>query len=147
MHHAALYRAGTHDGDFDYQIVKLFGPQSRQHGHLRARFDLEHADGVGALDHFIHSGIVAAIQNILQGERRPTQAADKIKRAAYCGEHAECEHIDFKQPQRFEVVFVPLNNAALRHGSVFDRHKASQRTLRNDKTTDMLRQMTRKIYD
>ena len=53
---------GAHDGDFDHQIVKFFRPQARQHGHLRAGFDLEHADGVGALNHCVHVRIVAAIQ-------------------------------------------------------------------------------------
>ena len=51
MHHLALDRAGPHDRDLDHEIVEFLRLQPRQHRHLRAAFDLEHADGVGALDH------------------------------------------------------------------------------------------------
>ncbi len=47
MHHAALDRAGAHDRDLDDQVVKAARLKARQHAHLRARLDLEHADGVG----------------------------------------------------------------------------------------------------
>ena len=40
---------GPHDRDLDHQVVELARLQARQHRHLRARFDLEHADRVGAL--------------------------------------------------------------------------------------------------
>ena len=38
-----LIRAGAHDRHFDDEIVVIFRPQARQHGHLRTAFDLEHA--------------------------------------------------------------------------------------------------------
>ena len=48
MHQIALDRAGPNDGDFDHHVVKAFRLHPRQRGHLRAAFDLEHADRVGA---------------------------------------------------------------------------------------------------
>ena len=43
MHHVALDRARPHDRHLDHEIIKFFRAQARQHGHLRAAFDLEHA--------------------------------------------------------------------------------------------------------
>ena len=57
MHHAALDRAGAHDGDLDHQVVETARLHARQHGHLRARLDLEHADRVGVADHVVHRRI------------------------------------------------------------------------------------------
>jgi hypothetical protein len=40
---------GADDRDLDHQVVEAARLQPRQHGHLRARLDLEHADRVGPL--------------------------------------------------------------------------------------------------
>src|SRR5580658_2534361 len=58
MHHVALDGTGPHDRNFDDEIVEAFGLQTRQHGHLRARFDLEHPDGVGTRHHRVHLWIL-----------------------------------------------------------------------------------------
>ena len=44
VHHAALDRPGPHDRHLDHQVVEALRTQARQHAHLRARLDLEHAD-------------------------------------------------------------------------------------------------------
>ena len=65
--------------------------------------------------------------------------------ASYSGEAGmPPEHLHPKQAERFEVVFVPLNDAAIFHRGVFDRHQTQQLGARNHKTADMLRQMPRK---
>ncbi len=46
MNHIALDRTRPHDGDLDHQIVEFSRAQMRQHVHLRAALDLEHADGI-----------------------------------------------------------------------------------------------------
>jgi hypothetical protein len=62
MHHVALDRARPHNRDFDDEIVETFRPQPRQHRHLRAALDLEHADRVGARQHLIDGrGILRSI--------------------------------------------------------------------------------------
>ena len=55
----ALDRARPHDRHLDHQVVEIARPQARQHGHLRARFDLEHADRIGAADHLVHRRVLA----------------------------------------------------------------------------------------
>ncbi len=52
VHHAAGDGAGPHDADFDDEVVVVARPQTRQHGHLRAAFDLKHAGRVALADHF-----------------------------------------------------------------------------------------------
>ena len=59
MHHVALDRARAHDRDLDDEIVEFARPQARQHVHLRAAFDLEHADGVGLAQHVVDGGVFA----------------------------------------------------------------------------------------
>src|SRR5499427_8297403 len=53
MHHIALDRPRAHDRNLDDQIVKRVWLEPRQHRHLGAALDLEHADRVGARQHAI----------------------------------------------------------------------------------------------
>src|SRR5881394_1183763 len=53
VHHVALDRAWTDDGDFDHKVVKHPRFQARQHVHLRAAFDLEDTDRFTPAKHVI----------------------------------------------------------------------------------------------
>ncbi|MCW0417502.1 hypothetical protein NB689_003256 [Xanthomonas sacchari] len=141
MHHAALDRPGAHDRHLDDQIVELFRLQPRQHRHLRARFDLEHADGVGALDHRVGLRVFGGNG----GERVVAAAvrAQQVQGAAQRAEHAQREHVDLHQPDQFQVVLVPLDHRALGHGRVLHRHQGVQRMLGDDEAAGMLRQVPR----
>ena len=44
-------RARADDRHLDHEVVEALGLHARQRGHLRAALDLEHADGVGLLQH------------------------------------------------------------------------------------------------
>ncbi len=57
MHRPALDRAGADQRDLDHQVVEHPWLQSGQSGHLRAGLHLEHPDGVGSLQHFVHRGL------------------------------------------------------------------------------------------
>ena len=59
MHHVALDRAWAHDRDLDDEIVEFPRSKPRQHVHLRAALDLEHADGVGLAQHVVDRRILA----------------------------------------------------------------------------------------
>ena len=142
MHHAALDRAGAHDRDLDHQVVEIRGLQPRQHGHLRARFDLEHAHGVGVLDHGVDRGVFRG--HVAHRKRCAPLLADQGQRALDRREHAQREHVHFEQAERIEIVLVPLDHAALDHGGIFDRHQARQQAARDDEAADMLRQVARK---
>jgi hypothetical protein len=69
MHHVALDRSRAHDGDLDYQVVEAGGFQARQHGHLRPRLDLEHADRVRLLQHAVGGGVLGGdvLQALMRG--------------------------------------------------------------------------------
>ena len=144
MDHAALYRAGTDDGDLDHQVVEGARLHARQHGHLRAALDLEHADGVGAADHPVGLGVFGG--NVLQLERLAAPAGGEVERAAYDCQHAQREDVDLQQAQRVEVVLVPLHHAAVGHRGVLDRHQARQLAARDDEAAWMLRQVPRKTH-
>jgi hypothetical protein len=93
MHHLALNGAGTHDGHFDHEIVKVPRPEARQHGHLGSRFDLKHADGVGAANHFVHGLIFTRYAGQLEfpgtgGGGRAAEFIDQAKGAPYRSQHA-----------------------------------------------------------
>ena len=141
MHHASLYRPRPDDADFYHQIVEFTRLQTRQHGHLRARFDLEDAHRICLADHVI--GLFIFRRNILHPEQDSTSRGNQIQRAANGGEHAQREHVDFHQPYRVQIVLVPLDDAAVRHGGIFDGNDTAQLVAGNDKAAYMLRQMAR----
>ena len=87
MHHVTLYGTWSHDRHFDDQVVIATRLQARQHGHLRARFDLKYADSVGTADHLVNARILG--RHIGQGERWLTiKACNKPEAAADRGQHA-----------------------------------------------------------
>src|SRR6185503_7444917 len=142
MNHAALDRPWTHDRDFYYQIVEFFGLETRQHAHLRAALDLEHADGIGPLQHLVDL-------LIFLWHRREIVAATfmyvhEIERLADAGEHAESEHIDLHHPHLVDVVLVPLDKMAILHRRGTDRHELVQTVIGEHEAADMLRKMARK---
>ena len=137
MHHVALDRPRPHDRDFDDQVVEVRRLEARQHGHLRPRFHLENAHAVGALQHGVGCRIV--LGNVGHAQR----AAEQGKGLANGGEHAEAQHIDLQQPQRFEIVLVPLNDGALRHRGVLHRHQLRQGAGGDDEAAHVLREMPR----
>ncbi len=121
MHHVALDRPRPHDRDLDDEIVEALRLQSRQHRHLRAALDLEHADRIGARQHVVDGGIVGRQrgQRIILAVMR----LQKIEPAAQAAQHAEREHVDLHQAERVDVVLVPLDEGAIVHGGIADGHR------------------------
>ena len=68
----------------------------------------------------------------------------ELERAADHRQHAEREHVDLQQPQRVEIVLVPLDHAALGHRGVLDRDELGKRPARDHETAHVLREMPRK---
>ena len=54
----ALDRPGTDECDLDGEVVDRLGARAQEALHLRAALDLEIADGVRALDLFVHLLVV-----------------------------------------------------------------------------------------
>ena len=68
----------------------------------------------------------------------------EIEPAAQAAQHAEREHVDLHQAKRIDVVLVPLDEGAVRHGGIADRHGFVERRAGEDEAADMLREMTGK---
>ena len=136
VHHAALDRPRPHDSHLHHQVVKAAGLEARQHAHLRAALDLEHAHRVGAAHHVVGGRVFGG--NVLQAQRRAAPLAYQIQAAVYGAEHAQGQHVHFQQAHGVQVVLVPLDDAALGHGRVFYRHDAGQRPLREHKAAHVL---------
>ena len=141
MDHAALNRAGPHDGHLHHQVVIAARLQARQHAHLRPALDLEHAHGVGAANHVVGRRVFG--RNVLQAHGFSPPLADQIQTAVDGAEHAQGQHVHFEQAHGVQIVFVPLDDAALRHGRVLHRNDAGERTLREHKTAHVLAEVAR----
>ena len=124
MHHVALYRSGPNDRHFYHEIVERTWFEPRQHAHLRARFDLKHADAVAALQHLVRQRIFG--RNVVDGEFDAVKVIQQIDRFPNRRQHAETEYVDFQQSECFQIVFVPLNHRAFFHRRIFDRHQLSK---------------------
>src|SRR5262249_112490 len=70
--------SGPEDGDLDDEIVEILRLEPRQHAHLCAALDLEHADRIRALEHAVDRRILRrnarereflAVMPLDQGER------------------------------------------------------------------------------
>ena len=143
MHHFSLDRPGPDQGHLDHQVVVVGWLHARQHGHLRPRFDLEHTDGVGGLDHGVSRRVVGR-----DGRRREFQTLVLLQQGqalADAGQHAQRQAIHLEQAERFQVVLVPLDDGALGHRGVFHRHQVVQRLFGDDEAAGVLGQVPRRV--
>ncbi len=58
----------------------------------------------------------------------------------------ERQAVDLEQAQRVEVVLVPLDDRAIGHRRVLDRHHPFEQVARDDEAADVLRQVARKAH-
>ena len=145
MDHPALDGARPDDRDLDHEVVEARGTQPRQHRLLRARLDLEHADRVGALAHRVDGGVLG--RDVLHAHRHAAEARDHVERAADRREHPEREAVDLEQAHRVEVVLVPLDDRAVGHRGVLDRHHPLEQPAGDDEAADVLRQVAGKSHE
>jgi hypothetical protein len=144
MDHPALDRARPDDRHLDHEVVEARGFEARQHRLLRARFDLEHADGVGALAHRVDLGVLG--RDVLHREPVAPVARHHLQRAPYRRQHPEREAVDLEQPEGVEIVLVPLQDRAVGHRGVLDRHHPLDRVAGDDEAADVLRQVPRRAH-
>ena len=120
-------------------------PQTRQHGHLRARFNLKNADGVGPLNHRVGAGIV--LGNLRHVPVNSAVLAQKIQGSVHSCQHAESEHVDFHEAESIDVVFIPLNHVAILHAGRLYWNDIDDRLMRDDKSTSVNAEMARKSFN
>ena len=142
MHHVALDGTGANDGHFNNQIIKCARAHTRQKIHLRTAFDLKHAKRIRDAEHVVNFRVFLRdrCDRIMLALPIPKQ----MKGFANTGEHAEREHIDFQHADFINIVLIPFDDCAVRHGGIFNGAHFVQPPRRDDKATDMLREMTRK---
>src|SRR5262249_16479234 len=102
-------------------------------------FYLEHAKRIRAAEHAVNSGIFGG-----DGGKRPSLAVmlvNQIKRLTQTRQHAEPEHIDLENAERVEIVLVPLDESAIVHCRIADRHHLIEPPAPNDETPNTLREM------
>ena len=68
---------------------------------------------------------------------------DEIEAAPDGRQHPETQHVHLEQPERVEIVLVPLDDGAVLHRRVLDRHQLGERPARDHEAADVLRQMPR----
>ena len=145
MYHVALNRPGPDEGHLHHQVVELRWPQTRQDVHLRAAFDLEHAQRVGPAQHGVGLGTVAGhVGEIEVGNAVPAQEVEAAPQAA---QHPQRQDIHLQQAERLDVILVPLQHRAPVHGGVADHRHLDQRPARHDKAADMGGEVAGEVLD
>ena len=113
MDHVALDGAWPHDGHLDHKVIEAARLQARQHRHLRAALDLEHADRIGPTQHVVDFRILGGHGG--QRQRLAVVAVDQVEGLADAGEHAQRQHVHLEHAKSVDVVLVPLDVGAVRH--------------------------------
>ncbi len=143
--HAALDGSRPHDGHLHHQVVQLARAQARQHAHLRAALDLEHAHGVGPADHVVGGGVFA--RDLGQAPALAAQGGVGVQAAAQRAQHAEREHVHLQQLHLVQVVLVPLDDEALVHAGGLHRHQPRELALGEHEAAHVLAQVARKALE
>ena len=71
----------------------------------------------------------------------------QVKGAVDTAEHAKRQHIHLEQPQSIKIILVPFNNGAPLHCRRADRTEMIKTAPGDDKTANMLREMSGKAAD
>ena len=69
----------------------------------------------------------------------------QVEALADRGEHPQRQHVDLHQAERFQIVLVPLDERAVRHRRIVDRHQFLQRPFAQHKAADVLGEMAGKF--
>ena len=134
-------RSRSDEGDLDGQVVERPRSQPGQSGQLGAGFDLEYPDRVGAAEHLVHGFIV--VIDLRPVDEDPGVAVDESDHLVQGGQHAQTEQVEFDQVHGRAVVFVPLDDGAVAHRRLLDRHDFADGTVGEDHPAGMDAQMPR----
>ena len=145
VHRAALDRAGAHQRDLHHEVVEALRPRAQQHLHLRARLDLEDADGVRRLDLRVHLGVVErdAREVEVLARRPPELRHARLDRR----QHPEPQQVDLQEARVGARVLVPLAERAPLHRRRLQRHEPVERAVRDDHAAGVLREVAGEARD
>ncbi len=125
VHGAALDGSGADESDLDGEVVEASRLQPGEQPDLRAGLHLEDADRVGPAEHVVDAGLL-----LRQGLQRPLLARrlpDQVEAVLQRREHAQTEEVELHQSHEGGVVLVPLDDGAVLHAGVLDRHHLTDR--------------------
>ena len=146
MHGAALDRPGPHQRDLHHEVVEALRPRAQQHLHLRARLDLEHADGVRGLDLGVHLGGRRA--GCARGRgARPWPGSSSVTHDSTADSMPEPEQVDLEEAGVGAGVLVPLADRAPGHRRGLQRHQAVERPVGDHHAAGVLREVAREAGD
>src|SRR5512141_3184393 len=136
-------RARANDGDLHDQVVKIFGPRTRQEIYLGTALYLEHPDRVGILQGLVNQRVV--LGQFGEVDLLAAVFLDERQCVADNGHHAEPQQIDLDYAEPLAIVLVPLDDVAVLHRSGLERHDAVETPERDDHSARMLAEVAWKI--
>ena len=74
----------------------------------------------------------------------PLVPGQQVEAALHAGEHAERQAIDLHEPERVDVVLVPLDHLPVLHRGGLDRHQLVEPVVGQHEAAGMLRQVARR---
>ena len=69
--------------------------------------------------------------------------AQEVQSLPDAGKHPQGQHIHLEDAQFLDVVLIPFNEAAIRHGPIADGHGLREQVAGEDEAADMLRKVAR----
>ena len=141
VHRAADDRSRAHDRDLHGEVLEAAGLRARQHRDLRARLDLEDADGVALADRVEDHLILEVDAREVDDAAAP--GGDEVHCFLDDGEHAETEEVDLHHPRVADGVLVPVAEVAVRHGRGLARHAVDERLRGDHHPAGVLREVAR----
>ena len=114
----ALDGARPDDRDLHHEVVEALGPRLGQRLHLGPALDLEHAHGVGRLEHLEHLGDL--LRDVVEVEAHGAVVLDELDALVDGGEHAEPEQVELDQLHGLDVALVELDDDAVLHRRALD---------------------------
>ena len=142
MHHVTLDGTGPDERDLHYEIIEATRLEARQRVHLRAALHLEHTDRIRTTQIIVHR-LVGAIE-LAEVDRHTARASHIRETVLHHGEHPQPEQVDLHQPDRIEIVLLPLDDGAVLHTRGLDRHHGAQRLLGEHESAYVDAAMTRR---
>ena len=145
VHHLPHDRTGADDRDLNDDVVEAGRAHPRQGRHLRARLDLEDADGVRGLEQSVDAGIAG--RELRQIHLDAFVRPDQRQRLLEDGHHAQPEQVDFNDAEVGAVVLVPLHDHAAGHRGGLERHDLVEAPRGDDHAARVLAEVARQPRD
>ncbi len=145
VHGLPLDRPRPYERDLDSDVVEVLRPRAQDRLHLRAAFDLEAADRVGALDLREHVRVVE--RHAREVDPLAAVTCDQVDALLDRRQHPEPEQVDLEEAGVGARVLVPLAHLPALHRRRLHRHELDERPRGDDHPARVLRDVARQAGD